>query len=108
MITLNIKPISTNQLFQGRRFKTKKYDDFIATALSLMPKREIVKGKIGMNIDFYFKTAERSDIDNLLKAILDSIVKAGYIEDDRFIWEMKIKKHKDKDERICFEVYKLN
>lgn len=100
MIVIPIKPISTNRLFQGRRFKTKNYDAFIRAALYLAPKGiEITKGKVGLNIDFYIKNDKKSDLDNLLKGIIDVVVKAGWIEDDRYIYSINAWKYAVKSEK---------
>ncbi|MEK6878042.1 MAG: RusA family crossover junction endodeoxyribonuclease [Nanoarchaeota archaeon] len=92
MIVIPIKPISTNKLFQGRRFKTKDYDAFINAALYFAPKLQMTKGLVSLKIDFYVQNEKRSDLDNFLKGSLDLIVKAGYIEDDRFIYKIIARK----------------
>jgi Holliday junction resolvase RusA-like endonuclease len=94
MIIIPIKPISTNKLFQGRRFKTKEYDAFINAALYFAPKVPMIKGIVSLQCDFYVKTVERSDLDNFLKGTLDLLVKAGYIEDDRYIYRIVARKFK--------------
>lgn len=100
MITIPIKPISTNKLFQGRRFKTKEYDNFLQAALYFAPKVPMIKGIVQLRCDFYLKQARKSDLDNFLKGTLDLITKAGYIEDDRFIYKLIAKKFKSEHERI--------
>jgi len=98
MITIPIKPISTNQLFQGRRFKTKEYNAFLQAALYFAPKVRMIKGTVSVKLDFFIKNVARSDVDNLLKGTLDLIVKAGYIEDDRYIYHLKARKFKVEEE----------
>ena len=107
MIVIPIKPISTNQLFQGRRFKTAKYDEFIQAAMYLMPKIPMVKGMIRIRVNFYVKHDKTSDLDNFLKGFLDLIVKKGYIEDDRFIYQLYVKKFNSDYERIELKVQPL-
>lgn len=104
MIIIPVKPISTNKLFQGRRFKTKDYDAFINAALYFAPKVPMVKGNIVLKCDFFVKNVERSDLDNFLKGTLDLIVKAGYIEDDRFIYKINARKFKANDENERIEL----
>jgi len=107
MITIPIKPISTNKLFQGRRFKTKDYDAFTTAALYLMPKVPMVKGMVRIRANFYVKNDKMSDLDNFLKGFLDLIVKKGYIEDDRFIYQLYVKKFNSDYERIELKVQPL-
>lgn len=98
MLTIPIKALSTNRLFQGRRFKTKEYDAFMQAALYFAPKAPMVKGAVSAQFDFFIKTATRSDLDNLLKSTLDLCVKAGYLEDDRFVFHLTARKFKVEDE----------
>ena len=109
MIIIPIKPISTNKLFQGRRFKTKDYDAFINAALYFAPKVPMIKGIVSLQVDFYVKNIKVSDLDNFLKGTLDLIVKAGYIEDDRFIYKITARKFKaeGEDERIELKIKSL-
>ena len=100
MIVIPIKPISTNKLFQGRRFKTPEYDKYIETALYLMPNQKMITGKVQLRVDFYVKNDKMSDVDNFLKGFLDCVVKKGYIEDDRFIYKLIANKHNSDYERI--------
>ena len=105
---LPVKGISINECFQGRRFKTKKYNAFIEEMLYTMPKQKMIKGMVRIGIAFSLKSILRSDLDNLLKPVIDCVVKKGWIEDDRFI--QSIEAHKilgDKEEiRIKIESLK--
>jgi len=107
MIVIPIKPISTNKLFQGRRFKTKEYNKFIEAALYFTPKIKMIEGIVQLRVDFYVKHAKTSDLDNFLKGTLDLIVKAGYIQDDRFIYKIIAKKFKSDNERIELRIKPL-
>jgi len=107
MITIPIKPISTNKLFQGRRFKTKEYNKFLEAALYFAPKVKMIKGIVQLRVDFYVKAAGKSDLDNFLKGTLDLIVKAGYIQDDRFIYKIIARKFKSDNERIELRIKPL-
>jgi len=83
-------PPSTNGLFRnvrGRgRVRTAEYNDFIAYGLSAISqqKPEPVKGYVVLSIGVE-RRSKRADIDNHVKALLDVIVKAGVLEDDRFV-----------------------
>ena len=107
MIVIPVKPISTNKLFQGRRFKTKEYDKFLEAALYFAPKVKMTKGIVQLRVDFYIKQAKKSDLDNFLKGTLDLITAAGYIEDDRFIYKIIARKFKSDNERIELKIKPL-
>jgi len=83
-------PPSSNALFRnvaGRgRVKTGFYKDFLAYGLSAIRQQRVepVKGRVVMVMGIE-RVNKRSDLDNRVKALLDVIVKAGVLEDDRFI-----------------------
>lgn len=91
-----IKPISVNECWQGRRFKTKKYDSFIEEMLVLMPKEATLDGLLEVELIFGVKSLLRGDVDNLIKPVIDCIVKKGWIVDDRYIVSIKATKVKQK------------
>ena len=102
-----IKPISVNICWQGRRFKTPKYDAFIKEMLYTMPKREMLKGSVEIKVWLHLKSITRSDIDNFLKPIVDCVVRKGWIEDDRYIQHLEVKKIKSEVEAIGIEIKTL-
>ena len=104
---LPVKAISINECFQGRRFKTKKYDAFIQEMLYTMPKKKTITGLVRMEILLYLKSILRSDIDNFVKPILDCIVKKGWIVDDRYIQYLKVSKVKSKEEGVYIFIESL-
>jgi len=97
---INIAPFSINKAWQGRRFATKAYKDWTEDMLMSMPRKEMVKGNISVNINLYLKSIVRGDIDNFLKPIMDCMVKKGWIEDDRYIQEISVKKIKTSSEEF--------
>ena len=106
-LIIKIKPISVNKVWQGKRFRTPEYRDWIDKALWLMKKQEKVGGRIYLKITFYIKYPLKSDLDNYLKPSIDLIVRKGWIEDDRFIFKLdtqKIEVKKEEDERIEYEI----
>jgi len=105
--TINLAPLSVNKAWQGRRFRTKEYKDWTETGLWLLKKHKKYTGIVGVDIIFYMKNYKLADIDNPLKAFFDLIVKAGLIEDDRYIEEMTVRKEKSKVNQISFEIYKI-
>jgi Holliday junction resolvase RusA-like endonuclease len=83
MIKINIKPLSINQAFQGRRFKTDKYDKYIKDVLIQLPKLSYTKDNITLIIEFGY-SSKLSDLDNCLKPFIDCLTKK-YNIDDRYI-----------------------
>jgi Holliday junction resolvase RusA-like endonuclease len=90
MIEIQIKPLSVNEAFKGKRFKTAKYDTFIHSMLVLLPKITLPQSPYSMNIVLGY-SSKASDIDNGLKSLLDCLVKK-YGFDDREIYQMNVKK----------------
>ena len=91
MIKLDIKPLSVNKAFQGRRFKTKEYKAFEKTMLTILPKNKInVLNSLKITLEYGFSN-KLSDIDNPCKMVLDCLCKK-YGFDDRQIYELIQKK----------------
>jgi Holliday junction resolvase RusA-like endonuclease len=88
---INEKPLSVNEAFQGRRFKTKAYKDYEKSILLQMPKKSIGK-KDMLRIEFFFGFSNvASDLDNPVKLLLD-ICQKKFGFDDRQVFEMNIRK----------------
>lgn len=105
---IKVKPLSVNQCWEGRRFKTRVYDDYIKECLYSLPKKSQIKAKrVAIEITLYLKNAERSDTDNFLKPILDIIVKKGWILDDRYVYKITAEKVKSKQEKISIKITEL-
>ena len=86
---IQIKPLSVNQAWQGKRFKTPKYKGFEKEMLLKMPSIEIdFKMHLRVDITFGFSNS-LSDIDNPLKPTLDCIQKK-YGINDRNIYELNV------------------
>jgi Holliday junction resolvase RusA-like endonuclease len=105
-IELKIKPLSTNQAWKGRRFKTDKYKSFENTVLWMLPK---FKGEIPelIAIDLHFGfTSKNSDLDNPVKMILDILQKKYGFNDNR-IYELNIRKSITKEPFILITIRPL-
>jgi Holliday junction resolvase RusA-like endonuclease len=88
---INEKPLSVNEAWQGKRFKTQAYKDYEKSILIQMPKKSIDK-KAMLRIDFFFGFSNvASDLDNPVKLLLD-ICQKKYGFDDRQVFEMNIRK----------------
>jgi len=104
-----ITPMTINQAWQGRKYKTPKYADYIDDVLELLPENETIEGYVAIYLTFYlnnrrFKTA---DVDNFIKPIFDILVKKGYIEDDRKVLVVRAEKLPHTEEKIKIEIIKL-
>lgn len=102
MITINIKPLSVNQAWQGKRFKTKKYKQYEIDLFYLLPKITIPKGKLEIHYIFYYSNIQ-SDIDNGIKQFQDILCKK-YNFNDKMIYKIIVEKKivKKGQERIDF------
>jgi Holliday junction resolvase RusA-like endonuclease len=103
---INIKPLSTNSAWMGRRFKTQKYIKYEKDLLFLLPKINIPEGKL--QIDFIVGySSVRSDIDNFCKQTIDCMQKKYGFNDSR-IYRLVIEKQivKKGEEFIDFEIKK--
>ena len=105
---IEIKPLSVNQCFQGRRFKNKKYKSYEKELLLLLPKVKIdFKRDLRVDLTFGFSST-LSDIDNPLKPLLD-VLQKKYGFDDKQIQELNVKKEivKKGKEFIKFKISKV-
>lgn len=88
---IEIKPLSVNQAWQGKRFKTNEYKDFERYLMLLLPKMNIRK-KEKLKVDFVFGFATKSsDLDNPVKPCLD-VLQKKYGINDNDIFELTVKK----------------
>jgi Holliday junction resolvase RusA-like endonuclease len=91
MIKLNIKPLSINAAFQGKRFKTPLYKSYETKMLLMLPKSiGKIPDQIEVNITFGFSN-KASDIDNCVKLFLDLLQKK-YRFNDSQIYRLNIHK----------------
>ena len=83
-------PPSTNALFRNvpgkGRVKTAAYSDWVMQAHVALRSQRVgkVSGRVIVLVGIE-RHSGQADIDNRLKATLDVLVKAGIVEDDRFI-----------------------
>jgi Holliday junction resolvase RusA-like endonuclease len=80
MHIINIKPLSVNQAWQGKRFKTNLYKQYEHDVLLLLPKIKIIEPPYRLNLIVGFSN-KASDIDNVLKPFLDILQKKYGIND---------------------------
>jgi len=87
---IKIKPLSVNQCWQGRRFKTPEYRAYERSFYYLLPDVKIPKGRLKLFLIFGLSYSG-SDADNLVKPFLD-ILQKRYGFNDNQIYELEIKK----------------
>lgn len=95
-IRVQIKPMSVNTAWKGRRYKTQEYIQYEQDLGYLLPNSWIFTGKL--YIEFGFSSL-LADIDNPVKPLLD-IMQKKYGFNDRDITELHLKKiqvHKGKE-----------
>lgn len=109
-VEIKIKPFSINAAYQGRRFKTKAAKLFEHNVLALLPKQEQLSGWIGASYEFGLmrRTFARSDVANFEKLVSDLLVKRGYIEDDRKIIDIQLRKVLADDYYIKVKLWQID
>lgn len=104
MQKIYIKPLSVNEAWQGRRFKTSKYLTYEKNMLKILPNLNISEPPYRLNITVGFSN-KASDLDNILKPFLD-ILQKKYGINDKDIEILHIEKQivTKKNEFISFEL----
>ena len=88
---IRIKPLSVNQAWQGKRYKTPKYKAFEKELLLLLPPMKIeFNGDLSVELTYGFSNT-LSDVDNPTKPVLD-VLQKKYGFNDRQIVELNLKK----------------
>jgi len=93
-IGLKIKPMSVNDAWQGRRFKSDEYKAYKEHVLLLLPNLTIPEGPLSIYLEWGFSSAA-SDFDNPIKPFVDILQKKYGFNDNRIV-EAHIKKTKVK------------
>jgi len=103
-IQIHTKPLSVNEAWQGKRFKTKKYKAYEQELMLLLPnKYEIPEGDLHVIYEFGLNTM--ADWDNPVKPLQD-ILQKKYSFDDRRIIKAEVIKNvvKKGDGYFNFEI----
>lgn len=88
---INVKPLSVNQCWAGRRFKTPEYKKFERQVLLMLPSNIVIpEGKLKITLTWGF-SSRGSDFDNPIKPFIDILQKKYDFNDSR-IYEAIIKK----------------
>lgn len=86
---IHIKPLSVNEAWQGRRYKTTDYKDYEAIVCALLPRLTVPDGKLCLTVEFGLNM--QADIDNPLKPFIDCLQKK-YGFNDRDIYQLNVTK----------------
>lgn len=109
MVTrINIKTLSVNEAWQGKRYKTDKYEAYQKIVSYLLPKIDIPEAPFEVYYKFGFSSAS-SDFDNPIKPLQDILAKK-YGFNDKLIKRAVIETEQVKkgDEYFEFELITLN
>ena len=108
MPRINIKPLSVNECWQGRRFKTKEYKQYEKDLLLMLPNIKLNIHRVSIDIVFGFSNS-LCDIDNPLKPFLD-ILQKKYNINDRDIYKLTVSKEvvKKNSEFIKYKIIEIN
>tara|TARA_R110002072_G_C7909622_1_gene530243 strand:+ start:313 stop:639 length:327 start_codon:yes stop_codon:yes gene_type:complete len=102
-----IKPLSVNQAWQGRRFKSDAYKRYERDVLMLLRPMSIPEGYLSISLVFGF-SSKSADFDNPVKPFVDCLQKK-YRFNDRAIKraEITVEEVKKGDEFIEFTIESL-
>jgi len=106
---ISIKPLSVNQCWMGKRFKTQRYKAYEKELLLLLPNK--LKVPLGM-LEIHFKfgfSSKLADYDNPIKPFQD-ILQQKYGFDDKVIFKATIEKEivKKGEEYVEFKIEKFS
>jgi Holliday junction resolvase RusA-like endonuclease len=105
---VNQKPLSVNEAFKGRKFRTKAYLDFERDMLLKMPAGKVDTDQM-LRVELFFGFSSKSaDIDNPIKASID-LAQKKYGFNDKNVFELNVRKCivKKGEEFIQMGIYNL-
>ena len=83
---LNVKPLSVNALYSGRRFKTEKYKAYSKELTYLLSVLNVPDGPLELYVTFGLSN-KRQDLDGCFKGFID-ILQSKYDFDDNRIYKI--------------------
>jgi len=103
-LIVKVKPLSVNQVWQGKRFKTQAYKQYEKEVLLNLKPMNVEGGKLSLFLRFGL-SSKNADIDNPVKPFVDCLQKR-YGFNDRHIYKLTVEKVdvKKGDEFIEFEL----
>lgn len=107
MFFINIKALSLNNAYRGRRFATKELQDYKRMVAYLAPSIVIPDGKLKVKYIFGVST-KNSDGDNLIKCCQDALAEKYRFNDKKiYKWEVEKVDVKKGFEFISFDISAL-
>jgi len=101
---INIKPLSANRAFKGRRFRTEEYKSYEKELSYLLPNLKVTAGKLKVRYVFGL-SSKNADGDNCIKQFQDIISeKYNFNDKDIYKWDVEKVDVKKGDEFIEFEI----
>lgn len=104
---VDIKPLSVNQAWQGRRYKTIMYSNYAQDLMWILPKVKVPEGNLEIHLEFGFSN-KTSDWDNPIKPFVDVLQKKYDFNDKRIykaVVEKKIVKKGEEYIKFSFKSY---
>lgn len=90
MARIDIKPLSVNEAYRGRRFATAELTQYKRDLGWLLPRMEVPNGPLSARYVFGLSSIG-ADVDNCVKAFQDAIAE-HYGFDDRVIYHLDVTK----------------
>ena len=90
MVKIDIKPLSVNKAWQGRRFKTEVYKQYRKDVASMLTAIKLPEPPYELNLEFGF-SSKASDLDNPVKLFQD-ILSTKYGFNDNQIYRLVVEK----------------
>lgn len=83
--------MSVNTAWKGRRYRSDAYEKYRSDLFYLIPRpKETFVVPLKCTIYVGLKTHKTSDVDNVVKPLLDILGEIGYYEDDRQIYHLEV------------------
>jgi Holliday junction resolvase RusA-like endonuclease len=104
MIRIDVKPLSVNETWKGKRYKTNAYLSYEKLLMYLLPKIEIPKAPYLIKFEFGF-SSKGSDWDNPIKPLQD-VLQKKYGFNDKDVYEAVVSKKivKKGEEYLKFKI----
>jgi Holliday junction resolvase RusA-like endonuclease len=90
LVTVQIKPLSVNKAYQGKRFRTPEYDRYQEAVMLMLPTFNIPPSLLKLVFEFGFSNTQ-ADADNPCKLFTDILQKKYGFNDSR-VYEIVIRK----------------
>lgn len=89
---VNIKPLSVNEAWQGRKFKSPKYKVYEQELLFALPMTDINWDTLPLEVSLVVGMSNMaSDIDNVVKPFID-VLQKKYKFNDKYIFRLIVEK----------------